>query len=365
MKNKSILITGGAGFIGSAFVRLLLTRDCPESLRQLRGIHPERSEGPSKLRGLSPKGTVPKLIVVDKLTYAGDLKRLQGLSPKGTVPDFKFYKADICNKNLIDSIFKKEKPEIVVHFAAETHVDRSILDSNPFIRTNVIGTQALLDLSRKYKIKKFIHISSDEIYGDIEKGKFTEDSPLKPNSPYAASKAAADLLIRSYIRTYNFPAIIIRPCNNYGPWQYPEKLIPLAILKILRNEKIPVYAQGENIREWLFVEDCAGGILEILEKGKIGEIYNLGSQREIRNIEVVKLLLKILKKDENKIEFVKDRPGHDLRYSLDSSKIFKEIGWRPKLNFETGIKLTILWCLKHKNWLLSKRKGILPLYKQG
>ncbi len=341
-----ILVTGGAGFIGSAFVRLLISRDCPR-------------QGYSEVfkRGLSLKY---KVVVVDKLTYAGDLERLKEVEGK-----YKFYKTDICDIKQLEQIFEKEKPQIVVNFSAETHVDRSILDSSPFIRTNVIGTQVLLDLSRKYKIKQFIHLSTDEVYGDIKKGKFSEDSPLKPNSPYAASKAAADLLIRAYIRTYGFPAIIIRPCNNYGPWQYPEKLIPLAILKILRNEKIPVYAQGENVREWLYVSDCAEGILKILEKGKIGEVYNLGSQREIRNIEVVKLLLKILNKNEKMIEFVKDRPGHDLRYSLDSSKIFKEIGWRAKMNFETGIKLTISWCLKHKNWLLSKRNGILPLYKQG
>ncbi len=356
-KLSKILVTGGAGFIGSAFVRLLLSRDCPESLRQLRGIHPERSEGPSKLKGLSLKY---KVIVVDKLTYAGDLDRLKEANGK-----YKFYKADICDKKSIESIFKKEKPHIVVHFAASTHVDRSIIDATPFIETNVKGTQVLLDIARKYKIRKLVHISSDEVYGEITKGKFSEDSPLKPNSPYAASKAAADLLIRAYIRTYGFPATIIRPCNNYGPWQYPEKLIPLAILKILRNEKIPVYAQGENVREWLYVSDCAEGILKILEKGKIGEVYNLGSQREIRNIEVVKLLLRILNKNEKMIEFVKDRPGHDLRYSLNSSKIFKKIGWRAKINFETGIKLTISWCLKHKNWLLSKRNDILPLYKQG
>jgi len=284
------------------------------------------------------------------LTYAGDLKRLQGLSPKGTVPDFKFYKADICDKKSMESIFKKERPDVVVNFAAQTHVDRSIIDATPFIETNVKGTQVLLDIARKYKIRKLIHISSDEVYGEIKKGKFSEDSPLKPNSPYAASKAAADLLIRSYIRTYGFPAIIVRPCNNYGPWQYPEKLIPLAVLKILRNEKIPVYAEGKNVREWLYVEDCAEGILQILKKGKIGEIYNLGSQEEKQNIEVVKLLLNILKRSEDMIRFVKDRPGHDLRYSLDSSKVFKEIAWRPKLNFEDGLRATVEWSVKHKNW---------------
>jgi len=267
---RKILVTGGAGFIGSALVRLLLNRDCPQAVK-----------------GLSLD---KKVVVVDKLTYAGDLKRLEEVKGK-----YKFYKADICDKKRIESIFKKEKPDIIVHFAAQTHVDRSIIDATPFIETNVKGTQVLLDIARKHKIRKLVHISSDEVYGDIEKGKFTEDSPLKPNNPYAASKAAADLLIKSYIRTYGFPAVIIRPCNNYGLWQYPEKLIPLAVLKILKNEKISLYADGRNRREWLYVEDCAEGILKILKKGKIGKIYNLGSGCEMENIVVASMLLKILK----------------------------------------------------------------------
>ncbi|MBC8499983.1 MAG: dTDP-glucose 4,6-dehydratase [Candidatus Atribacteria bacterium] len=339
-----ILVTGGAGFIGSAFVRLLLNRDCPESLHKLQGIHPERSEGPSKLGGFS-------LIVVDKLTYAGDLARLQEVKGK-----YKFYKADICDKIKIEAVFKKEKPQILVNFAAETHVDRSILDPTAFIKTNVMGTQVLLDLSRKYKIKQFIHLSTDEVYGDIEKGKFNEDSPLKPNSPYAASKAAADLLIRSYIRTYGFPAIIIRPCNNYGPWQYPETLIPLAILKILRNAKIPVYGNGKNVREWLYVADCAEGIYRIFNRGRIGEIYNLGSICARQNVVVVKNLLTILGKNKSMIEFVKDRPGHDFRYSLDSSKVFRELEWRPTRSLYEGLKITVQWGLEHRKWLLSKWK---------
>ncbi|MCX5704369.1 MAG: dTDP-glucose 4,6-dehydratase [Candidatus Omnitrophica bacterium] len=314
-----ILVTGGAGFIGSEFVR--------QTVKKGYGI-----------------------IVVDKLTYAGDLARLKEAEGK-----YKFYKADICNQKQIGSIFKKEKPDIIVHFAAETHFDRSIQDASPFIETNIKGTQALLDISRKYKIKKFIQISSDEVYGDIERGSFTEDSPLKPNSPYAASKAAADLLIKSYIRTYGFPAIIIRPCNNYGPWQYPEKLIPLAILKILKGGKVPVYAKGKNIREWLYVQDCANGILKVLEKGRLGEIYNIGSNQEKQNIEVVRGLLKILNADETKIHFVKDRPGHDIRYKLNWRKITKETGWKPRVKFAEGIGLTVNWYLRHKHWLLSKR----------
>ena len=313
-----ILVTGGAGFIGSAFVRLLVRQN-------------------------------HRVIVVDNLTYAGDLKRLEETKRK-----YKFYKADICDEKHIESIVRRERPQIVTHFAAETHVDRSIVDASPFIKTNIKGTQTLLDISRKYKIKKFIHISTDEVYGEIKKGKFSEDSPLNPSSPYAASKAAADLLIKSYIRTYDFPAIIIRPCNNYGPWQYPEKLIPLAILKIIKKEKVPVYAKGENVREWLYVEDSANGIFEIFRKGKIGQIYNLGRGHEKKNIGVVKTILKILNKPESMIQFVKDRPGHDIRYSLNSKKVFAEVKWQPEVNLEEGIKFTVNWCLKHKDWLLRK-----------
>ena len=314
MDKMKILITGGAGFIGSEFVRQAVNRN------------------------------YKKIIVIDKLTYAGDLRRLEEVKGK-----YRFYKADICNKARIDSIFKEEKPQIVVHFAAETHVDRSIQDASPFIETNIKGTQILLDTARRYKIEKFIQISSDETYGEIIKGQFTEASSLKPNSPYAASKAAADLLIKSYIRTYNFPAIIVRPCNNYRPWQYPEKLIPLAILKIMRHQLVPVYAQGKNIREWLYVEDCAKGIMQILQKGRVGQIYNLGSNEEKQNIEVVKMILRILNKPENMIEFVKDRPGHDLRYRLDSKKVCHEINWKPEIKFEEGIKFTVHWYLKYKN----------------
>ncbi len=322
-----ILVTGGAGFIGSAFVRQAVKRGY-------------------------------KITVVDKLTYAGDLARLEEIKGK-----YKFYKTDICHKAEIDSIFKKEKPQAVVHFAAETHVDRSIRDASPFIKTNIQGTQILLDISLKYKIKKFLHASTDEIYGDIEKGNFSEECPLKPSSPYAASKAAADLLIRSYIRTHSFPAVIVRPCNNYGPWQYPEKLIPLAVLKILRNEKIPVYARGQNTREWLYVDDCAEGIFAVLKKGKIGEVYNLGSGQEKKNIEVVRRLLGILKADKSMIKFVKDRPGHDMRYKLNSGKIFHETGWNPKINFQEGLGITVQWFLKNKNWSLSKWNHIKPLYR--
>ena len=323
-----ILVTGGAGFIGSEFVRQAVNKGY-------------------------------RTIVIDKLTYAGDLKRLKEVKGR-----YKFYKEDICNKAKMDSIFKEEKPDIVINFAASTHVDRSIQDATPFIETNVKGTHILLDLSRKYKIKKFIHISSDEVYGEIKKDSFSENSPLRPNSPYAASKAAADLLIKSYIRTYNFPAIIVRPCNNYGPWQYPEKLIPLAILKALRNEEVPVYGKGSNVREWLHVDDCAKGILKILEKGKTSEIYNLGSNEEKQNIQVVKMILDILSSSQNLVQFVKDRPGHDIRYKLNSQKVQQEVGWHPAIKFEEGIEKTVSWCVQHKDWLLGKWSKIAPLYKK-
>jgi dTDP-glucose 4,6-dehydratase len=324
-----ILVTGGAGFIGSAYVRLLAS-----------------------------KGVL--LVVVDSLTYAADLARLKKVSGK-----FKFYHADICNKNKINSIFAKEKPETVLHFAAESHVDRSINDATAFIETNIKGTQVLIDASREYDIKKFIFISTDEVYGEIANGKFSEDSPIKPNSPYAATKAAADLLVQSYIRTHNFAGIIIRPSNNYGPWQYPEKLIPLAILRILQGEKIPVYGAGKNVREWLYVDDCAKGISAVVQKGKVGQVYNLGSSCESRNIDTVKLLLRTLGAGQDEFKFVKDRPGHDLRYCLDSGKIKKELGWKPQVKLKEGLKLTVGWAFSNRSWLKSKLVDINKLYRNG
>jgi len=324
-----LLVTGGAGFIGSEFVR--------------QGVR----EGYD-------------IVVVDKLTYAGDLERLKEVEDK-----IAFYKADITNKEFIEYIFKKEKPDIVIHFAAESHVDRSILDASPFIETNVKGTQILLDVSKETNIEKFINIATDEVYGELgEDGTFKEDSPLVPNSPYSVSKASADMLGRAYYKTYKLPVITIRPSNNYGPWQYPEKLIPVVILKALNNEKIPVYGTGQNVREWLFVSDCTEAVFEVMEKGRVGEIYNVGSNQERRNIEVVKTVLKLLNKPENLIEFVKDRPGHDFRYSLDTTKIKKELNWEAKTTFEEGIEKTVKWYMDHISWVENKLKYLKEYWEK-
>lgn len=318
-RKEKILVTGGAGFIGSEFVR--------QAVR---------------------KGQ--KVVVLDKLTYAGDLERLKEV--KG---EYVFYKTDICQKAALESVVEKERPGIIVHFAAETHVDRSIQDAAPFIRTNVTGTQNLIDCSRKYKVKKFFHISTDEVYGESQKGRFPESAALRPKNPYSATKAAAELLARAAIKTYGFPAIIIRPANNYGPWQYPEKLIPVIILKALKNKKVPVYGKGEQIREWLHVRDCAEGIHLILRKGEIGEVYNIGTYFERENLTTVKTILNLLGKPESLIQFVRDRPGHDFRYSVDCSKL-RRLGWRPHVTFPQGIRQTIGWYTDHLKWMEAKLK---------
>ncbi len=314
-----ILVTGGAGFIGSEFVRQAV-------------------------------GKGHRVCVVDKLTYAGDLKRLEGIKDK-----ISFYKADIVNREFMEYIFQVEKPEAVVHFAAESHVDRSLLDPFPFLDTNVKGTQVLLELARLFAVARFVNISTDEVYGELgPSGRFNEDSPLKPNSPYSVSKAAADMLGRAYTRSYGLPVITVRPSNNYGPWQYPEKLIPLVIFKALRGEKIPVYGTGENVREWLYVEDCARGVLTVLEKGRPGEIYNIASGEERKNLEVVKAILDLLGKPHHLIEFVRDRPGHDFRYAMDFSKIREQLGWQPEFDFASGLEKTVNWYLENRDWLEEK-----------
>ncbi|PMP77987.1 MAG: dTDP-glucose 4,6-dehydratase, partial [Sulfurihydrogenibium sp.] len=324
-----ILVTGGAGFIGSEFVR--------QAVKQNHNV-----------------------CVVDALTYAGDTERLKEVEPYIT-----FYHADIRDYEELDSIFAKEKPEAVVHFAAESHVDRSILEPRAFLQTNIEGTFNLLELSKKYGVEKFINISTDEVYGELgEEGKFTEETPLKPNSPYSVSKASQDMLGRAYYRTYGLPVITVRPSNNYGPWQYPEKLIPVVIVKALKNQPIPVYGTGKNVREWLYVSDCAEAVLTILEKGKIGEVYNVSSSEERRNIEVVKAILDILGKPHSLIEFVKDRPGHDYRYSTDSQKIYRELGWKAKTKFEEGLEKTVKWYLDHQDWLEKKVKDLEEFWQK-
>lgn len=317
MRTQKILVTGGAGFIGSEFVRQAVKN------RQ-------------------------KIVVVDKLTYAGDLKRLKEVKTK-----YIFYKTDICQKAKLEAVFKKERPDNIIHFAAETHVDRSIQDAAPFVQTNVAGTQNLIDCSRKYKVKKFLHISTDEVYGESKKGRFLESTAIKPKNPYSATKAASELLVRAAIKTYKFPAIIIRPANNYGPWQYPEKLIPVIILKAIKNKKVPVYGKGKQIREWLHVQDCANGIHVILKKGKIGETYNIGTHFECENIITVKTILKLLNKPARLIQFVQDRLGHDFRYSVNCQKV-KQLGWKPKITFPMGIKQTVQWYLARLNWMETK-----------
>lgn len=316
---RRLLATGGAGFIGSEFVR--------------QGVE----------RGY-------EIAVVDKLSYAGDIERLKNAEGKIT-----FYKVDVTDRGSVGEVFRKERPDIIVHWAAESHVDRSILDASPFLDTNIKGTQVLLDIARQHEIKRFINISTDEVYGDLEEeGQFYETTPLNPSSPYSVSKASADMLGRAYHRTYGLPVITIRPSNNYGPWQYPEKLIPVVILKALNDQKVPVYAKGENVREWLFVSDCAEAVFETVEKGRAGEIYNVGSGEEKRNIDVVKTILKILGKTEDLIEFVRDRLGHDFRYSLNSDKIRREVGWKPKVQFSEGIEKTVKWYLDNVEWVKRK-----------
>jgi len=303
---RKILVTGGAGFIGSEFVR--------------QGVK----------RGY-------RLVVADNLTYAGDFKRLKEVSK-----DIRFHKTDICSKEKLEAIFRREKFDSLVHFAAETHVDRSLQDNAPFILTNILGTHNLIDLSLKYALSTFVHISTDEVYGQSVKGFFKESDPLKPRNPYAVTKASGDLLVQAAIHTFALPAIIIRPANNYGPWQYPEKLIPVIISKSLKSQCVPVYGKGRQIREWLHVADCVAGIFLILEKGSMGEIYNIGSSFEQRNIDTVKSVLRILGLKENLIRFVPDRPGHDFRYSVDCTKI-RKLGWRSQISFEDGIAGTVAW----------------------
>ena len=315
-----ILVTGGAGFIGSCFIRHMLKS------------HPDY-----------------KIINFDCLTYAGNIENLDDIKDN---PNYSFVKADICDKKAVDRAVSEV--DCVINFAAESHVDRSILNPEIFIETNIKGTLNLLDCAKKHGIQRYLQVSTDEVYGTLGKdGYFTENTPLAPNSPYSASKAGADMLVRSYFETYKTPVLITRCSNNYGPYQYPEKLIPFFISKLLKGEKVPLYGDGLNVRDWLYVYAHCRAIDTVLHKGREGEVYNVGGHNEKSNIEITKIILKEMGRDENSIEYVKDRLGHDRRYAIDNTKITTELGWEPSLTFEEGIKLTINWYLNNIEWIKS------------
>lgn len=316
---KNILVTGGAGFIGSNFINHILE---------------ERDDY--------------FIINLDKLTYAGNLENLK---PSEKNKNYTFVNGDICNTELVNYLFEKHKIKYVINFAAESHVDRSILGSEIFYRTNVVGTSVLLDTARKFEVEKFLQVSTDEVYGSLGKeGLFTENNSLSPNSPYSSSKAAADLAALSFHHTYGLPVVVTRCSNNYGPFQFPEKLIPLMIINSLNDKKLPVYGDGMNVRDWIYVIDHNIAINTVFEKGRVGEVYNIGASNEMPNIEIIKLVLKHLEKPEDLIQFVKDRPGHDRRYAIDSSKIQSELGWKPEFSFEEAINKTIDWYVRNKDW---------------
>lgn len=318
----TIIVTGGAGFIGSNFVYHMLGKYCDY-----------------------------KIVCVDSLTYAGNLSTLEDALKN---PNFKFYKTDICNREEIYKIFENEKPNIVVNFAAESHVDRSIDNPEIFLKTNILGTQVLMDACLKYGIDRYHQVSTDEVYGDLPLDRpdlfFTETTPIHTSSPYSASKAAADLLVLAYHRTYGLPVTISRCSNNYGPYHFPEKLIPLMIANALNEKPLPVYGKGENVRDWLYVEDHCKAIDLIIHKGTAGEVYNVGGHNEMANIDIVKLICKRLGKSEDLITYVADRKGHDLRYAIDPTKIHTELGWLPETKFADGIEKTIKWYLENREW---------------
>jgi len=330
---KNLLVTGGAGFIGSNFVKYVLAN------------------------------YDYNVINLDKLTYAGNLENLSDIEKD---QKYKFVRADICEEKEVNEILQKYEIDTIVNFAAESHVDRSILGSKEFVVTNVLGTQVLLDAAKNLKLEKFLQVSTDEVYGSLPEDKkeikFTETTPITPSSPYSASKASADMLCHSYYHTHNFPVLITRCSNNYGPYQFPEKLIPLMIAKALGGEKLPVYGDGKNIRDWLYVEDHCSGIMTVLEKGKFGEVYNIGGNNEWYNIDIVKLILKRLGKGEDFITYVKDRPGHDRRYAIDSGKIQRELGWKPAHVFEEGIEKTIKWYIENESWWKKVMSGEYQKY---
>ncbi|WCK54288.1 dTDP-glucose 4,6-dehydratase [Aneurinibacillus sp. Ricciae_BoGa-3] len=313
-----ILITGGAGFIGSNFVNYMVDK------------YPDY-----------------EFVILDALTYAGNLENLKKVETKS---NYTFIKGDITDRAFVDSVVS-DKVDVIVNFAAESHVDRSITDPEAFVKTNILGTQVLLDAAKKYKVKKYLQVSTDEVYGTLgETGLFTEETPLAPNSPYSSSKAGADLLVRAYHETYGLPINITRCSNNYGPFHFPEKLIPLMIINALHDKELPVYGDGLNVRDWLYVEDHCAAIDLVIHKGEPGEVYNVGGNNERTNLEIVKRVLSELGKPESLIRFVTDRPGHDRRYAIDATKIKIELGWEPKYDFESGIVKTIQWYLDNQEW---------------
>lgn len=319
----NLLITGGAGFIGSNFIRYILNR------------YPDY-----------------RVINLDKLTYAGNLENLRDIESNDR---YGFVKGDICDEKIVDRLISR-RPDAIINFAAESHVDRSIMGAQDFIKTDVLGTQVLLEAAKKYSIDKFIQISTDEVYGSIRAGSFTENSPLKPNSPYSASKTAGDLMVRAYHRTYGLPVLITRSSNNFGPYQYPEKLIPLFVTNLLENKKVPVYGDGQQVRDWLYVIDNCSGIDTVLHYGKIGEIYNIGAGNERANLEVIEIMLDQLNKNKSYLEYVKDRPGHDRRYSINSDKL-KSLGWRSRYDFQEAMEKTVQWYKDNLNWWQPLKSG--------
>ncbi len=331
-----ILVTGGAGFIGGNFVQYMVNE------------YPEDT-----------------IINLDNLTYAGNLETLKSVEDK---PNYKFYKGDIADRDFVFDLFEKERPDVVVNFAAESHVDRSIEDPGIFVRTNVLGTTTLLDAAVKYGVKRYHQVSTDEVYGDLPLDRpdlfFTEETPLHTSSPYSSSKAAADLFVQAYERTYGLPTTISRCSNNYGPYHFPEKLIPLMISRALADESLPVYGDGANVRDWLHVLDHCKAIDLIIRKGKPGEVYNVGGHNERTNLEVVKTILKALDKPESLITYVEDRKGHDRRYAIDPAKLENELGWKPEYNFDTGIAQTIDWYLNNREWWENILSGDYQNYFQ-
>ena len=317
-----LIVTGGAGFIGGNFVHYMLQE------------HPG-----------------DQIICLDKLTYAGNLSTLADVMDH---PNFQFVKMDICDRDSVYGLFEKEKPDVVINFAAESHVDRSIENPEIFLQTNIIGTSVLMDACRKYGIQRYHQVSTDEVYGDLPLDRpdlfFTEETPIHTSSPYSSSKAGADLLVMAYYRTYGLPVTISRCSNNYGPYHFPEKLIPLMIINALHDRPLPIYGDGLNVRDWLYVEDHCRAIDLIIRKGKVGEVYNVGGHNEMRNIDIVKLICQELGKPESLITHVTDRKGHDRRYAIDPEKIHRELGWLPETKFEDGIKKTIQWYLDNKEW---------------